>query len=73
METPIVPSKVCKCTVPPDHLRSEISLHTCNIPNLMSYIQGSSYAVLKSMEKTLSFFRLEILTSILIIFYSRLV
>jgi len=24
-------SKVCKCAVPPDHLRSEIS-STCNIP-----------------------------------------
>ena len=33
------PSKVRNNAVPPDHLRSEISLsHTCNIPNLISYI-----------------------------------
>ena len=34
-----VPSKVCNCAVPPDHLCSEISfLHTCNIPNFLSYV-----------------------------------
>ena len=38
-----VPSKVRKWAVPQDRLRSEISFsRTCNMPNLISYIQWRS-------------------------------
>jgi len=39
-----VPSKVRKCTVPPDHSRSEILfLCTSNIPNLISYVYRTAF------------------------------
>jgi len=34
VQSSMLPPNVHKCAVPPDHLRSETSSRTCNIPKL---------------------------------------
>jgi len=46
------PSKVRNNAVPPDHFRSEISLsHTCNTPNLISYIYCIEILPIKTLHR----------------------